>query len=397
MFFRHLHLPSDDNVLLLGPRGTGKSTLLRETLDPTSSYWIDLLLPATEDRFARDPERLMREVAALPESFTTVVIDEVQKVPSLLDVVHALIESPDPKLRRRFVLTGSSARKLRAGSANLLAGRALAYALFPFTSFELGASFDLSTALKYGTLPKVSQLKSDASRRKTLETYALTYINEEIRAEQAVRSLDPFRKFLEIAAQTNGKIVNFASIAKDVHVDEKTVRKYFEVLEDTLIGFFLESFHTSIRKKVGRAPKFYFFDTGVVRSLARNLTLDITPGSYSWGNAFEHFVILECKRLISYSGNQFELNFLRTYEDQEIDLVVQRPGKPLLLIEIRSGDRISPDDVRTMTKLRDLINTPTECLLLSRDPIAQLIDDVRCLHWQQGFREYFTGPDLQRF
>ena len=397
MIFRHLNLPLGENILLLGPRATGKSTLLRECYDPAATYWIDLLLPSIEDRFARDPERLIREVHALPSSVSTVVIDEIQKVPSLLDVVHALIEAPDQKIKKQFVLTGSSARKLKTGSANLLAGRALAYSLFPFTSFELGPQFDLTSALKYGTLPKVSQLKTEASRRKTLETYALTYINEEIRAEQSVRALDPFRKFLQVAAQSNGKIVNFSAIAKDVHVDEKTVRKYFEVLEDTLIGFFLESFHTSVRKKVGMAPKFYFFDTGVTRALARSLTLDLEAGSYSWGNAFEHFVILECKRLISYSGNQFELNFLRTYEDKEIDLVVQRPGKPLLLIEIKSSTEIKSEHIETLLDLRNLIDIPSECVLFSRDPVAQVIEGVRCLPWQQGLREYFTGPDLPQF
>lgn len=394
---RHLSLPPGENILLLGPRATGKSTLLREYFKPAATYWIDLLLPSTEDKFARDPERLLREVEALPPSIGTVVIDEIQKVPALLDVVHALIESPTRAGNRQFVLTGSSARKLKSGSANLLAGRALAYSLFPFTSFELGEQFDLSAALKYGTLPKVSQLKTEASRRKTLETYALTYINEEIRAEQAVRALDPFRKFLQVAAQSNGKIVNFSAIAKDVHVDEKTVRKYFEILEDTLIGFFLESFHLSVRKKVGMAPKFYFFDTGVTRALARTLTLDLEGGTFCWGNAFEHFVILECQRLIAYSGNQFELHFLRTYDDKEIDLVVQRPGKPLLLVEIKSSNAIHPDHVASLMDLRQLIDVPAECVLFSRDPVAQVIQGVRCLPWQQGLKEYFTGPDLAVF
>ncbi|NDE15562.1 DUF4143 domain-containing protein [bacterium] len=187
----------------------------------------------------------------------------------------------------------------------------------------------------------MATLKTDAAKRKTLETYALTYINEEIRAGQVVRALDPFRKFLEVAAQGNGKIINFASIASDVGVDEKTVRKYYEIQEDTLIGFFVDAFHRSVRKKVGMAPKFYFFDTGVVRALSRQLTLAMDPGTYAWGNAFEHFVILECKRLIEYSGNQFDLNFLRTYDDKEIDLVVRRPGKALLLVEIKSTENVS--------------------------------------------------------
>ena len=393
MYIRLLNLDKDQSVLLLGPRGTGKSTLLRMNYPQASTFWIDLLLPATEDRYARDPERLLREVHALPENVSTIVIDEIQKVPVLLDVVHSLIESTS----KTFILTGSSARKLKLGSANLLAGRALAYSLFPLMNFEIGDSFNLQNALKYGTLPKILTLKTDSAKRKTLETYALTYINEEIRAEQVVRALDPFRKFLEVAAQGNGKILNFASIAKDVGVDEKTVRKYFEILEDTLIGFFVEAYHTSVRKKVGRAPKFYFFDTGVSRVLARNLTVGLEPGSYGWGSAFEHFIILECKRLIAYSGNEFDLNFLRTYEDKEIDLVVRRPGKPLLLIEIKSSETVTTDQVKTLVDLREIFEAPTEMVLLSCDPIPQIIDGVRCVHWRQGLREYFAGPDLTEF
>ena len=393
MYIRLLKLEKDQSILLLGPRGTGKSTLLRAIYPKASTFWSDLLLPSTEDRYARDPERLLREVNALPEEISTVVIDEIQKVPALLDVVHSLIESTS----KIFILTGSSARKLKAGSANLLAGRALAYPLFPLTNFELGDAFDLQDALKYGTLPKILTLKTDSAKRKTLETYALTYINEEIRAEQVVRALDPFRKFLEVAAQGNGKIINFASIAKDVGVDEKTVRKYFEILDDTLIGFFIDAFHTSVRKKVGLAPKFYFFDTGVARVLARNLTVGLEPGSYPWGSAFEHFVILECKRLIAYSGNQFDLNFLRTYEDKEIDLVVRRPGKPLLLLEIKSSERVTIDHVKTLVDLSEIIDAPSEMVLFSCDPVSQIIDGVRCVHWQQGLRDYFTGPDLTEF
>ena len=191
--------------------------------------------------------------------------------------------------------------------------------------------------------------------------------------------------------------MNFAAISRDVHVDEKTVRKYFEILEDTLIGFFLESFHGSVRKQVGLAPKFFFFDTGVVRALARTLTLTLEAGTYGWGNAFEHFVILECRRLISYSGNQFEMNFMRTYDDQEIDLVVKRPGRPLLLIEVKSTSEISPHQVSGFLRAKDIVNEPCECAVFSCDPNAQVIEGARCLHWQEGLREYFGGPDLRDF
>jgi predicted AAA+ superfamily ATPase len=391
-FFRHLNLEAQQHALILGARGTGKSTFLREHFAKQSVFWIDLLLPKTEDRYARNPERLKDEFAALSSETKIIVIDEVQKVPSLLDVVHSLIETPGHD--RLFILTGSSARKLRAGSANLLAGRALAYTFFPLTSFELASQFVLKDALQYGTLPKIWNLKTASAKRKTLETYALTYLNEEIRAEQAVRILDPFRRFLEVAAQSNGKIVNFSSIARDVDVDEKTVRSYYQILEDTLIGFFLEPFHNSIRKQVGKAPKFYFFDTGIVRTLSRTLTLDLLPATNPWGDAFEHFIILEMTRLIGYSGNQFRIHFIRTYEDQEIDIVVMRPGKSLLLIEIKSTENLRKDHLKHLLTLRSDFSEPTEELCLSCDNTPQMIEGVRCIPWQQGLKEYFCGPDL---
>jgi predicted AAA+ superfamily ATPase len=391
-FSRHLKLESNQHALILGARGTGKSTFLRAAFSKREVFWIDLLLPKTEDRYARDPERLKEEFEALSKDVEVIVIDEIQKVPALLDVVHLLIETPGHD--KLFILTGSSARKLRAGSANLLAGRALAYKLFPLTSFELGADFVLSDALKFGTLPKIWNLKSASAKRKTLETYALTYLNEEIRAEQVVRLLDPFRKFLEVAAQSNGKIINFAGVARDVDVDEKTVRSYYQILEDTLIGFFLEPFHNSIRKQVGKAPKFFFFDTGIVRALSRTLTLELQPATNSWGDAFEHFILLEMKRLIGYGGNQFRLHFIRTYEDQEIDVVVMRPGKPLLLIEIKSTESVRRDHLNHLLALRSEFSEPTEQICLSCDAIAKKIEGILCLPWQQGLKEYFSGPDL---
>lgn len=390
MFKRLLQFVPQEHALLLGPRSTGKSTFLASQFPRKNCLWIDLLLPKNEDAYARNPDRLIDEVAALDKSITHVIVDEIQKVIPLLDVVHSLIESTD----KIFILTGSSARKLKAGSANLLAGRALVYHFFPLTSFEIGSAFDLHRALRFGSLPRVWNLKSDAGRRKTLETYALTYLNEEIRAEQAVRKLDPFRKFLEVAAQMNGKILNFAAIAREVGVDEKSVVSYFQILEDTLVGFFVEAYSTSIRKKVKTSPKFFFFDTGVKRALARQLTIDIAPSTYDYGDTFEHFVTLEIFRLINYSGNQFALNYLRTESNVEIDLVVQRPGKALLLVEIKSTTEIQRKHLDHLTGLAADFGEPVEMLCLSNDPRSKKISDVLCQHWQEGLRHHFLGPDL---
>lgn len=193
MYLRHLKLDLKESHLLLGARGTGKSTLVSHQLDKKSLLMIDLLNPTEEDRLARDPEQLIRQVQALPSSVTHVFINEIQKLPQLLDVVHHLIEN-SPK---KFLLTGSSARRLKRGVANLLAGRALAQFLFPLTSFELGSDFHLEKALSYGTLPKIWVTESSSTQRKFLETYALVYLKEEIQTEQVVRTVDPLDSFYQ--------------------------------------------------------------------------------------------------------------------------------------------------------------------------------------------------------
>jgi uncharacterized protein len=396
MFIRHLKLPKNDHILLLGPRSTGKSTYIRSHYPKDETLWIDLLKDVEEDRYSRTPDLLANVVQSLSKKLKYIVIDEIQKIPKLLDVVHSLIESSEKQLRtKRFILTGSSARKLRTSSANLLAGRALFYRMAPLTSFELGKTFNLERALKFGMLPRIWTTKSETVTRKSLETYALTYLNEEVRMEQIVKNLSPFRKFLEVAAQMNGKIVNFSNVADDTGVDEKTVRNYYQILEDTLLGFFLEHFETSVRKKIFKSPKFFFFDTGVVRALSKQLTLDLVPGNYLWGDAFEHFVILEIQKLIQYSGNDFSLHYLRTYDDLEIDLVIDRPGKSRLYLEIKSTNEISERQLKNIITLSKSIKEPHELLCLSQDPKKQVIQEVKCFPWQEGIRRYFQGPDLK--
>ena len=214
-----------------------------------------MLLPSVEDRFFRHPELLIAEVSALQPSIKYIVIDEIQKAPKLLEVVHHLIE----KSPRLFAMTGSSARKLRHGGANLLAGRAFTKHLFPLTSKELGSQFVLDDVLRWGSLPKIYQLDSAERKDDFLFAYANSYLKEEIQAEQLVRRIDHFRKFLEVAAQSNGLLINFSNIARDTGMDGKTVRSYYEILEDTLVGFWLEPFQTSVRKRLKQSPKFYFF------------------------------------------------------------------------------------------------------------------------------------------
>ena len=382
MFPRLLQTSRRNSFFLFGARGTGKTTWIRDAFDPDASLYVDLLDPEVEDRYRRSPGRLESQVRALPPSVEWILIDEVQRAPRLLDVTHRLIESTG----KRFVLTGSSGRKLKRGASNLLAGRAFVYSLYPLTVAELQDAFDLDDALRWGTLPKIYSLDSAEEKRAYLRAYALTYLREEIVAEQIIRRLDPFREFLEVAAQSNGTIVNYANIARDVGADPKTVISYFSILEDTLVGSLLPAYHRSIRKQQSANPKFYYFDTGVKRSLERTLDVPLQPGTYEYGKAFEHFVITQILHLSRYRYPDWRLFYLRTGAGVEIDVVIERPGMPAALIEIKSSDRIDERDVRGLARFIGDFTSPL-ALCISRDPTRMRTDGVLCLHWREGLEE----------
>lgn len=378
MIQRLLKPSQSSSFFLFGARGTGKTTFLKSLFQDTASLFIDLLDPNEEDVFSRQPSELSQRIRQVP-SDAWIVVDEIQRVPKLLDLVQKHIEADG----KRFVLTVSSARKLKRGASNLLAGRAFVYNLYPFTHRELGPSFDLTHALTWGGLPKTHRLSAPTDTAAFLRAYALTYLKEEIVAEQLVRRLDPFRRFLEIAAQSNGRIVNFSRIAADAGVDDKTVETYFSILEDTHMGLLLPAFHRSVRKQQRQAPKFYFFDTGVKRALDRTLTVELADGTYAFGEAFEHLVILEIVRLSSYAANDWTFSYLRTNHGAEIDLVIDRPGKPPALVEIKSTVHVSERDVAVVAGfVGDL--SPCEPFCLSRDPAPKTISGVNCLPWQEG-------------
>jgi predicted AAA+ superfamily ATPase len=370
------------SYFLFGARATGKTTLLKQLVGEDESWYVDLLDPDLEDRYSKRPSLFERDLAQHPVARKTIIIDEIQKVPRLLDVVHKVIGDGS----RRFILTGSSARKLKRGGANMLAGRAFVYHLYPLTTEELGNDFTVDTALRWGTLPWVAGCDNDLDRTEYLRAYAHTYLREEIIAEQSVRKLPPFRRFLEVAAQGNGKIINFSRIADDVGVATTTVQSYFSILEDTLIGFLLPAYHSSVRKQQSAAPKFYFFDTGVKRSLEGTLRSDVVEGTYGYGEAFEHLVILEMVRMIDYRRLDWKLSYLRTNHGAEIDLIVARPGKPLVLIEIKSTDSVADRDVSTLNRFASDMPDAL-CYCLSRDPHPGRIGKSRCLYWVEGLRE----------
>ncbi len=383
---RLLTLPEDRHLFLFGARHTGKSTLIENSFSSKHTLFIDLLDDSELIRFTRDSQALPQIIQALPNTITHVVIDEVQKLPKLLNAIHKLTRDSDKK----FIMTGSSARKLKRGGANLLAGRAFVFNLYPFSYLELGHAFDLDQALRWGTLPGIEQLNSDEEKQHFLRAYAHTYLKEEIWEEHYIRQLDPFRRFLEVAAQCNGKIINYSNIARDVGVDDKTIQNYFSILEDTLIGFYLDPYHDSFRKRLSQKPKFYYFDTGVVRALTEMTTVPLRLQTSAYGAAFEHYIILECMRLAKYFNLDYRFSYLQTASEVEIDLIVERPGRSLLCVEIKSSDNVNEVGLGSFLRLSKDIKG-CEAICFSQDRYPKQIQHVTVLPWQQGVKQYFTS------
>jgi len=388
MLRRHLKPLITGSYFLFGARGTGKSTLIRQHLEGKNTLWIDLLKGSDEQRYEEKPDLLTAQIDKNRASLEWVVIDEVQKVPKLLDVVHHEIEKARASgYQLNFALSGSSARKLKREGANLLAGRAFVHHLFPFTHIELGDEFDLTSALHYGTIPGILYYQDSVSRQAALEAYVDTYLKEEIVAEQLVRNVKPFRKFLNLSAQANGTIVNFSNFARDLGVDDKTVRVYFDILEDTLLGFYLPAYEKSLRKQQIKSPKFYLFDPGVKRVLDQNLPAAASLSSQELGLSFEHFVICEFFRLRSYFPRKFNFSHYNT-GSSEIDLVIEAPGTVDTFVEIKATEKVTSQHLSTLKTLRkDYPELRYFCL--SRDPISRVEEGIEISPWNEGIREIF--------
>ncbi|MCB0319885.1 MAG: ATP-binding protein [Bdellovibrionales bacterium] len=381
MYARSLNIIKKHSFFLFGARGTGKSSYIQRHFSEEEALYVDLLLPREFDVLNRDPEELSRRISALPNEQRWIIIDEVQRIPKLLNLVHHHIERSNVL----FGLTGSSARKLKRGAANLLAGRALIYSLFPLTHVELGTDFDLLKVLSVGSLPGI--FTADPTiQSKMLSAYTHAYLREEVQAEQLVRAIDPFHLFLAVAGQMSGKLINYSAIARESGVSDRSIKEYFQILEDTLLGFHLLPFHESIRKRQRHSPKFYIFDEGIQRSLASTLSIPLKTGTSMFGDAFERWLICEVYRLIKYADNDYHMSYLRTKDDAELDLILQRPGLPNALIEIKSTDSIRPEHVSNVKRFaRDMGNA--EAFILSRDPHSKIIDGINILPWRQGLQE----------
>ena len=376
---RTLNLPdllAKKSFFLLGPRATGKTFLIHEQLG-SNALVIDLLRSDLYLRLSRSPVELEGIIVA-QDDCSVVVIDEVQKVPQLLDEVHRSIESKG----LTFLLTGSSARKLRRGQVNLLAGRAWQANLFPLTWAELTEQhFDLDRYLRYGGLPTV-YLSSDPEEE--LRAYTNTYLYEEIQAEGLVRLLPQFTRFLQTVALSNGQMLNFTSIGNDAQVPPSTVREYYYLLEDTLLGFMLPPWTQSRKRKAITTAKFFLFDTGVTHTLAGTRHLDRNSDLY--GRSFAHWMAMELRAALSYQRHHQALTYWRSTHGQEVDFIIG----DAIAIEVKASRRVSARDGKGLRALQDE-GMIERFYLVSQDDVESMQDNIHRLHWQTFLRRLWEG------
>jgi predicted AAA+ superfamily ATPase len=326
MYSRLAALPTT-TFMLFGPRGTGKSTWLTQAFPHAER--IDLLRASVFMKYQIHPDAFREEVLALPKG-SWIIVDEIQKLPQLLDEIHALLF--DTKQNYNFAITGSSARKIKRTHANLLAGRARYKRFFPLLYQEIGKDFDLEAHLAYGGLPEVLNNPEPHFCREYLSSYAETYLREEVQQEAIVRNLLGFTRFLQVAAVANSQILNLSNIARDVGVARSTVSGYFEIFVDTLLGFQLPALQIKAKIKEIAHPKFYWFDTGVLRTLQGRIY--DTPESSERGHLFETFIINELRAIDSYTDRGGEFSYWRTESGTEVDCIWTR-GKKRIGFEIK--------------------------------------------------------------
>ena len=364
----------DESLFLWGARQTGKSTLLKSLYQ--DSHYFDLLLSDEFERLQRNPS-ILREMVIADPGKQPVIIDEIQLIPALLNEVHWLITNKNT----RFILSGSSPRKILRSGANLLGGRALRYELYPFVSSEI-PGFDLTRALNNGMLPR-HYLASQAW--KLLSAYIGSYLRDEIMAEAEIRNIATFSRFLEMAAFSNGEIVNYSNIAADCGVSSPTVKAYFQILSDTLIGYFVPSFQKRPKRRVIRAPKFYYFDVGVANYLLKRRS--VVPGSESFGKAFEHFIYQELHAHSSYSGINYPISYWRTASGLEVDFVL---GDHEVAIEVKATSQANNRHLKGLISfaeeyaVRDLI-------LVTNDPARRRMGNCNVLPWKVFLEKLWAG------
>ena len=378
---RFFQIP-DHSCFLFGPRGTGKSTWLRHCL-PDSLY-LDLLDPSLHRRLSARPERLREPIAGAPEK-RTLVIDEIQRVPELLSVVHALLEEPAPP---RFILTGSSARKLRRGGVDLLGGRAAHRTLHPFMAAEL-PRFDLAQALRLGLLPLVLGASDPQS---VLDAYVSLYLDQEVQAEGLTRNMGGFSRFLEAASFCHGGQLNISAVARECEVERKVVAGYIGILEDLLLAFRLPVFRKRAKRTTVAHEKLYLFDAGVFRSLRPKGPFD-RPEEAD-GQALEGLVAQHLRAWAAYSESDARLHFWRTRGGAEVDFVIYGE-QGLCALKVKNAPKVQASDLRGLRTFRQ--DYPeAQAALLHRGDERLRIDGIWCLPVEGFLRELRPNRELLR-
>lgn len=377
-----IDLPPRQSAFLWGPRKTGKSTFLRSAFPDSVTFDLlqtDLLLDLT-----RRPSLLRERLLAMPPEKLRppVILDEVQKVPQLLDEIHGLIENPGLS----FILCGSSARKLKRGGANLLGGRAWRYEMHPLTSAEIG-DLDLLQALNRGLIP--SHYLSSEYRR-SLDAYVVDYLKEEVFDEGLTRNVAAFSRFFEAMGYSHGDLTSYANIARDCGVDAKTVKEYYQILVDTLLGSFIEPYKKhQERQVIGKAPKFYLFDVGVAGALTRRRIAEEKGDLF--GRALEHFLLMEIQAHRAYRDLGYGIHFWRTKSGLEVDFVL---GDGEVAVEVKGTSRVDPSDFRSLrTFIED--HHPRHAILVCNESAPRLVEGIEVLPWREFLARLWGGQILR--
>ena len=364
----------DEAMFLFGARQVGKSTLLKERFP--NAIFYDLLKSDLRRRLKRNPEAFREALSSQPEN-TLVIVDEIQKIPDLLDEVHWLMV--EKKLR--FILSGSSARKLKRSGANTLGGRAQPRTLFPLVWPEV-TDFEIDKAVQNGMIPRHYMANNVADR---IEGYVDVYLKEEIQEEALVQNIEAFERFMEVAAISDGEMINYENIASDCGIAAKTVKSYFQILKDTLIGFEIPAYRKVIKRRLVQAPRFYYFDVGLTNYLlGRN---SLKRGTTDYGHAFEHYVIQEIIAYHGYSRPRETVSYWHTYTGIEVDVVI---GDAKVAIEIKSCEEVKTRHKAGLKSFKEE-HPDARLILVSLDPITRLSEDKELIFVTDFLKMLWNG------
>ena len=371
---------SRKSLLLLGPRQTGKSTLVRQIAPDLS---INLAHEPTYLEYLRNPRQLEEVLKANPRA-RSIFIDEVQRLPSLLNTIQTLLDNPSNRLK--FILTGSSARKLRRGHANLLPGRIHTYNLGPLTCGELGNDIDSTKAMSVGTLPGIWTEPDTRTAQKTLRSYASTYVREEVQAENLARNLEGFTRFLHVAAEGSGRFLDLAKLSSAAQIPRQSAVRFFEVLEDCLLVHRIDSFGGGLTRKLVKHPRYYFFDTGVLNGLLGSFE----ASADRIGSLFENLVVMQIRHTAEALDLPVRLTTYRTEHGAEVDVVVEC-GREIWAIEIKSARSLPSPDLRGFTSFSETLGKPHQAAIFYNGDQHRRIRNVNVWPWQEGISKMFAA------